>query len=58
MVIIRSFDHLIMIILQAEGYTPLCLASSHGNSNVVKVLLEHGAHVNQQNDASIYYIII
>ena len=37
---------------------PLCLASSFGNSNVVKVLLEHGAHVNQQNDVSIYYYYI
>ena len=45
-------DHLI-VILQSGGYTPLCLASSCGNSNVVKALLEHGAHVNQQNDVSV-----
>ena len=36
--------------IKQEGNTPLLLASSVGNSDIVKYLLDHGANVNIQNN--------
>ena len=35
-----------------DGWKPLALACDMGNSQVVKILLDYGADVNQQNDVS------
>ena len=40
--------------LLQEGYTPLCLASFSGNCDLVRALLENGAHVNKQSNVSSY----
>ena len=38
--------------IMQDGWTPLALACDMGNSKVVKILLDYGADVNQQNDVS------
>ena len=56
MVIIILISNIICIVYQ-YGYTALMVASRNGHKEVVKLLLDHGADINMQDNVSVIDMI-
>lgn len=52
--VVLSIIH-VLLSLQ-KGWTPLTWASSAGHVECVQLLLDRGAHVNHQEDVSVYVV--
>ena len=52
-----SGDHDTVIIILQGKLTPLWRASYEGRSDIVEVLLDRGAEVNQRNDVRTLYLV-